>query len=567
MEVETVVVVNDVTTADTLAATGVKAVALGTISIPQKLSILRGYRSIILSSNNEDETEKLVRKLVAGGQKVYVADADLGETLQLKGPEAMREVIRRAVAGPKWLVQRLAPGPDAGDQDRDAFLASVFELAAALQADPVAVAEILTEAANILRLPQTALAEAWDRQQRARRAQEAEALVRRALREAAQERDWRKAVQKVVDARDRAAVLVQDPPQPVDPTALEQELASQHEGLPFPWLALNRLCRIDPGGLTTVYAASGFGKTNFLYALLLHYLEKFPGSVLFWSGEMAPRRIYQRLLSIISGLDTAEIEYGFRSGLRKKEMIEAQEKLRAYASRLYILEPSNVPDTTALTAAVTTVAYRQPITAVMVDYLQQMLPPGKLDGTRYGTREQEVTAVARELHGLGQALSVPVIAAVQINRAGGMARKPQQDDARESGAIEQYSQLILGLWNSNRAGMHALRDGVTPAAPEEGWYWQDDEEATAMAAAMAESHGGTLLECAILKSRYYGHENMAVPLVYFGATGRIETLPTSAATSRDDSGKDGGNNGNKKTQAKQQAKTRKVAQVVPINIY
>ncbi|AEG15201.1 DnaB domain protein helicase domain protein [Desulfofundulus kuznetsovii DSM 6115] len=532
------VVVEGILDSESIPAREVVALG-GTVLSPAQAQALARHRRVILALDADDAGRKAmeaaVLKLAAAGAKVYVVPdfggyKDPDEYVRANGPKAFAELCRHAVAGHKWQADRLLPvAPPADDLERDSVLEKALDLAEAChRTDPVAAKEVLDMAAARLGLDPVALAQAAERLAEKKQAQEAENLVRTALREAAATDDWREATRKVAEAREQAAALVQDAPKPLDPAAVEYEIAHAVEGLLYPWPELNRLCRVDPGGLTTVYAASGFGKTNFLYNLLLFYLEKYPhGAVVIWSGEMAARRVYQRLLAILSGVDYAEIGHGFRIGAHLPEVLAAREKLRLFSDRLYILEPLQYPDVIALESAVAVISRRQPVTAVMVDYLQQLAPPGKMDGSvKYGTREQEVTAVARELHGLGQARNIPVVAAVQINRAGGIQRKPQQDDARESGAIEQYSQLILGLWNAGRAGIHALRDGHVPVTPPDGWYWQDDDTATRQAAAMAESYGGTLVECAVLKSRYHGHENMAVPLVYFGNTGRIVSLPT-----------------------------------------
>jgi DNA primase len=535
------VVVEGVLDAETISIREIVALGGTTLSVAQSQALAK-HRRVILALDADDAgrkaTEAAVRKLAAAGAKIYVVPdfagaKDPDEYVRANGLKAFAELCRHAVAGHKWLADRLLPtDPPPDDLDRDTVLEKVLELVESYhRADPVAAKEILDMAETRLGLDQVALVQAVERLAEKRRAREAENLVKTALREAAVAvtDDWREAARKVAEAQEQAAALVQDAPEPVDLAALEHEIAHAAEGLLFPWPVLNSLCRVDLGGLTAIYAASGFGKTNFLYNLLLFYLEKYPdGAIVLWSGEMAPRRIYHRLVSIVSGVDYEEAWRGFRTGERKPEMIAAQEKLASRAGRLYILEPLQTLDTTALQAAVAAISRRQPVTAVLADYLQQLYPPGKMDGrTKYGTREQEVTSVARELHGLGQAQNVPVVAAVQINRAGGMQRKPRQDDARESGAIEHYSQLILGIWNAGRAGIHALRDGCIPAAPPDGWYWQDDDMTTRQAAASAESHDAALVECTVLKSRYHGHENMAVPLMYFGSTGRIDSLRTT----------------------------------------
>lgn len=324
---------------------------------------------------------------------------------------------------------------------------------------------------------------------------------------------------RVVESAGGKALTVCGPaPSPVSVPALEEQLASMDEGLSFPWPALTKLCRVDPGGMTVIGAATSHGKTTFALNLLVSWLEAGRGSVVFWSGEMAPCILYARILGLMGGVPFGEVTKSFREGLFSGPLLEAQKKFRDYAGNLYILEePVSAEEFSAYCARV---AAKESLAAVFVDYLQQM-PPGGASGR---TREEEVSLTCQRLRVMARDLRVPVIAMSQLSRGNqDYSEKPLLSHFRESGRIEQEAQAALGLWNSEMA---RVRGSAVPLAPPEGWYWAADDDATAGALAMAESHGKVLLEVSILKNRLRGNVGRAVPLLLDGATGRLEPLPS-----------------------------------------
>jgi replicative DNA helicase len=93
----------------------------------------------------------------------------------------------------------------------------------------------------------------------------------------------------------------------------------------------------------------------------------------------------------------------------------------------------------------------------VIDYLQLLSGSGR----QYENRTQEVTAISRGLKNLAKELDIPVIAVSQLNREvekRSGSRKPKLSDLRESGSIEQDSDLVLFI----------SREGVDDDSPADG---------------------------------------------------------------------------------------------------
>lgn len=534
------VVVEGLMDAIVLEAAGVQGVVAlgGAQASGGQIEVLRQYQRVVLALDADDAgragTERLVRALVRSGVKTYVAEwvggaKDPDELFRTAGASPIREAIENATAGHKWLIRRLAPGPGATDQERDESLEKALDFCEVLaRRSPAAAEDAVREMAAVYRLTVEALGEEVQRLARKRaeeeekkRWQDALLAAQRAVVEGKIEKA-REMVRKVEETR---PVLL---PIPADPEFLLRAAAETKDGLDTPWYGLNRLMRIDRGGMTVVGAATSVGKTTFLLNVFLHALRNSDGTVVYWSGEIAGPLLVARLLGVLVGMSVGDVLRLLRSDGEEMDELEAMQKELAtlFGERVYILDRSESTD--ELCSFVRGLAHEREVAAVFIDYLQ-MLPPPAREG-RYATREQEVTAVAKTLHEIARDFNAAVVTAAQLSRSNHRyAERPSLTDLRESGGIEQYATSVIGLWNASMArGAEVFSSGAVPAAPPSGWYWtprdKDIPEAEA-AMAMAASWGKTLLEVSILKSRWHGNVGKTVPLMLDGASGRITDLP------------------------------------------
>lgn len=169
---------------------------------------------------------------------------------------------------------------------------------------------------------------------------------------------------------------------------------------------------------------------------LLHKL-----SVAVFSLEMSKEQLVYRLLSSEVGIDSGRL----RSGRVAQNEWEQLGRGISLLSQL----PIFIDDTPGLSvtemrsqARRLQAEHGKELGLVLIDYLQLMENSGS------DNRVQELSKITRSLKGLARELNVPVIALSQLSRGveSRTNKRPMMSDLRESGAIEQDSDLILMLY-------------------------------------------------------------------------------------------------------------------------
>ena len=82
----------------------------------------------------------------------------------------------------------------------------------------------------------------------------------------------------------------------------------------------------------------------------------------------------------------------------------------------------------------------------MVDYLQLMQVSGTPEN-----RAGEISEISRSLKGIAKEFNCPVVAGSQLNRSLEQRpdKRPIMSDLRESGAIEQDADLVMGVYREH----------------------------------------------------------------------------------------------------------------------
>lgn len=160
--------------------------------------------------------------------------------------------------------------------------------------------------------------------------------------------------------------------------------------------------------------------------------------VAIFSLEMSKEELVQRILSSVGKVDSMKLRSGQLGPLWQRVVDAAG---RMYKAPIFI-DDSPVVTVTDIRAKCRRLKRKQGLSLVVVDYLQLM------QSTNRENRQQEISEITRNLKNLARELSVPIIALSQLNRSLEQRedKRPRLSDLRESGAIEQDSDVVIFIY-------------------------------------------------------------------------------------------------------------------------
>ena len=161
--------------------------------------------------------------------------------------------------------------------------------------------------------------------------------------------------------------------------------------------------------------------------------------VAFFSLEMSAEQLATRILAERSRINSHDIRTGRLSNDDFGRMVQASTELNELP--LFIDDTPAVTVSTIRTRA-RRLARQKGLGMIVVDYLQ-LIAANR--GERTENRVQEISAITRGLKALAKDLNVPVLALSQLSRAVEQRddKRPQLSDLRESGTIEQDSDVVM----------------------------------------------------------------------------------------------------------------------------
>ena len=204
----------------------------------------------------------------------------------------------------------------------------------------------------------------------------------------------------------------------------------------------NAILGLNNSDLILIASRPGMGKTSMALNIAMHVAKTSGKSVAVFSLEMSKEQLCLRLLSGESFIDNKKLQTGRLSP-------DEWSKLAAAAAAISGTELL-INDNPSLTVTEMNAQCRRVrnLGLVVIDYLQLMMSAGGKMNYSGESRTQEVSDISRMLKIMAKELNVPVICLSQLSRANEARtnKRPMLSDLRESGAIEQDADIVMGLY-------------------------------------------------------------------------------------------------------------------------
>ena len=233
-------------------------------------------------------------------------------------------------------------------------------------------------------------------------------------------------VQNVFDAMDEAA-------------SSGKKIPGLSTGLPD----LDRMILgLNKSDLVLVAARPGMGKTSIALNFALHAAMNLGQTVAVFSLEMSREQMATRLLSRASRVPLQNLLTGLLTEQQWRDVADAAQALSATDLRIDDNPTLTVSDMNAQCRRVPNLGL------VVIDYLQLMQSAGSGHSWSNESRTQAVSDISRMMKIMAKELNVPVVCASQLSRANESRqnKRPMLSDLRESGAIEQDADVVIGLY-------------------------------------------------------------------------------------------------------------------------
>ena len=254
----------------------------------------------------------------------------------------------------------------------------------------------------------------------------------------------------------------------------------------------NKLGGFHPSDLIIIAGRPSMGKTSlatnigFNIAKNAHNINDVESSVLFFSLEMSSEQLARRILSEQARISSNDIRRGNLSSNDLDNLVTVSKD---------VLEiPLYIDDTPAinmgtLSSRARRLKRKHGLGIIIIDYLQLLRPS---NSSRNETRVLEISEITQGLKALAKELNIPIIALSQLSRQVEQRedKKPQLSDLRESGSIEQDSDVVMFIYRDE----YYLEKNAPSPGTAEFIEWQqkmDEVHGQADLLIMKQRHGPT----------------------------------------------------------------------------
>ncbi|MCD2255862.1 replicative DNA helicase [Agrilactobacillus fermenti] len=215
-------------------------------------------------------------------------------------------------------------------------------------------------------------------------------------------------------------------------------------GLPTGYRELDKITAgLHEDELIILAARPGVGKTAFALNIAQNIGTKTDNTIALFSLEMGAEQLVNRMLCAEGSIESNHLRTGQLNDEEWNNLIVAMGSLSK--ASIYIDDTPGVKMAEIRAKCRRLAKEKGNLGLIVIDYLQL------IEGSGQENRQQEVSAISRQLKKLAKELHVPVIALSQLSRGVEQRqdKRPVLSDIRESGSIEQDADIVAFLYRED----------------------------------------------------------------------------------------------------------------------
>lgn len=210
----------------------------------------------------------------------------------------------------------------------------------------------------------------------------------------------------------------------------------------------NHISGFQKSDLIILASRPSLGKTTLALDFARNIATKQKMPVGIFSLEMSKEQLVDRLICSQAEVDLWRMRTGRLSGEGPDNDFERiQRALDQLSAAPIFIEDSPSPTIMQMRTVARRLQAEHDLGLIIIDYLQLIQPRNS-----YDSPVQQVTEISRSLKALSRELNLPVLALSQLSRAveSRSPSIPKLSDLRESGSLEQDSDLVLFIYREDK---------------------------------------------------------------------------------------------------------------------
>lgn len=220
----------------------------------------------------------------------------------------------------------------------------------------------------------------------------------------------------------------------------------------------NILAGLQKSDLIVLAARPSLGKSAMAMNIASNVAIQAKIPVGIFSLEMSKDQLVDRLIADAAGIDLWRIRTGkLSSEGEDNDFTKIQHALGVLSEAPIYIDDASTSNVLQMRAMARRLQAEKGLGLIIIDYLQLMEPRNAI-----ANEVQQMTEISRSLKSLARELNIPVLAVSQLSRAVEQRSPqiPRLSDLRQSGSIEQDSDVVLFIYREDRYRQDTERKNI-----------------------------------------------------------------------------------------------------------